>query len=60
MDVTGVVVLGIILFFGIVLLTLLFGAFGKKNEREIQRRNAEDRATGGGMTLPPSPRDNPV
>ena len=54
MDVTAVVVAGILFFLGIVLLTLLFGAFGKRDEREILRRNAEDIATGeGGMTLPP-------
>ncbi len=65
MDVIGVVVLGILFFFGVVLLTLVMGAVGKRAERDIRLRNAQDVATGeGGMTLPPSPtthyRDNRV
>jgi hypothetical protein len=65
MDVVGVVVLGILFFFGVVLLTLLMGALGRKDERDILRRNARDVASDeGGMTLPPSPtgrfHDNPV
>ncbi len=55
MGVTGAVLLGIVIFFGIVFLTLLLGAFGRRAERDILRRNAQDVLTGeGGMTLPPS------
>ena len=55
MDIVAVAFIGIFVFFGIVLLTVLLGALGRKDAQEIRRRNAEDIATGGGgMTLPPT------
>lgn len=66
MDIGWLALLGAaIFFFGLLFITVLLGAFGRKDEREILRRNAEDLASGGGgMTPPPSQnrpyRDNPV
>lgn len=61
MQIIGFLVLGFIFFFGIVLFTLLLGALGKKDDREILQRSAEDAARGeGGLTRPPSPEGHSV
>jgi hypothetical protein len=66
MDIGWLALLGAAIFFlGLMLITVLLGAFAQKDEREILRRNADDIASGGGsMTPPPSQnrpyRDSPV